>query len=388
MLSLIYKSQIMKIIKNFSAFFLVSCFTLSIALQSASAQSTVMTSSATSALTCTSINQNLYRGANGNEVKKLQKFLFEKGYLSTMPKANKFGPATVAAVKKFQSENNLIVTGNIGKVSRDKIKELSCGDTSSKGSGTKKPLYEDEIKVLKEFENSLRELDDSIKALNKTVDDTDKKDKEINQKVKGIKDATKDEIITNKNAQKLGYTEYIIKKLQEHVSTGGVLPTNITETPKEICDEYTSKCVNTINLSNVSSLRGNMPIERDPNGKIIICCNLSRVGNMFTVSNRYPEGGKIVQTTREIKPLSVNDAVEVELIVTPSIIKSGEEVSITHSAKNATVCELSPSSKKWTGVSLHRENIKDLLNKDETYTLTCKGPGGSATKTAKVTVTQ
>lgn len=123
--SLNYKSLNMKAVKNVSISLFILFLTLSISSNSVSALSL-----APSAPNCVSINQNIYNGISGSEVKKLQRFLFEKGYLAAMPKVSKFGPSTVAAVKKFQADNNLIVTGNIGQISRDKIKEVSCGESN------------------------------------------------------------------------------------------------------------------------------------------------------------------------------------------------------------------------------------------------------------------
>lgn len=109
----------MKIIKNFFVSLFISFLTLSISLQQASAISP-------SALTCTSLSQNIKKGQSGGEVKKLQQFLFEKGYLVAMPKVNIFGPSTVLAIKSFQADNGIVKTGVLGKISRDKIKEMSC----------------------------------------------------------------------------------------------------------------------------------------------------------------------------------------------------------------------------------------------------------------------
>ena len=60
------------------------------------------------------------------EVTKLQNFLISNGYLVEVNANGNYGPATVRAVKDFQEANNLIVTGIAGKVTREKVGEVSC----------------------------------------------------------------------------------------------------------------------------------------------------------------------------------------------------------------------------------------------------------------------
>jgi hypothetical protein len=64
------------------------------------------------------------KNSNG-EVTKLQNYLYANGYLKVKGNGN-YGPATVQAVKDFQKVNNLIVTGVVGEVSRNKINEGAC----------------------------------------------------------------------------------------------------------------------------------------------------------------------------------------------------------------------------------------------------------------------
>jgi peptidoglycan hydrolase-like protein with peptidoglycan-binding domain len=59
------------------------------------------------------------------EVKKLQNFLLQYGNMSGTANGN-FGPATLKAVKAFQEANGLIVTGVVGKVTREKVSKVSC----------------------------------------------------------------------------------------------------------------------------------------------------------------------------------------------------------------------------------------------------------------------
>ncbi len=69
----------------------------------------------------------------------------------------------------------------------------------------------------------------------------------------------------------------------------------------------------------------------------------------------------------------------------PSEITSGEESSLHWTATNATGCVASGA---WTGSQpVHGFYSTGALRRKETYTLTCSGPGGSATQSATVTVT-
>lgn len=64
-------------------------------------------------------------------VTKLQTALVKGGYLSATPNGY-FGAATYAAVRKMQSENDLLVTGIVGPYSLAKANELLCGQISAK----------------------------------------------------------------------------------------------------------------------------------------------------------------------------------------------------------------------------------------------------------------
>lgn len=63
-------------------------------------------------------------GTSG-EVSILQKFLKTKGYLDYEP-TGFFGPATLSAVKKFQSASDILSTGYVGPLTRRGIKASSC----------------------------------------------------------------------------------------------------------------------------------------------------------------------------------------------------------------------------------------------------------------------
>lgn len=83
---------------------------------------------------CTELSSDLIQGANDAKTKgavtKLQNFLKTNDYLSATPNGN-FGPATFAAVKKFQSANNLSATGIVNAATRTLIRTKSCASAVS-----------------------------------------------------------------------------------------------------------------------------------------------------------------------------------------------------------------------------------------------------------------
>ena len=78
---------------------------------------------------CVDLHYNLaYRSRDiqtNNEVSLLQDFLISNGYLSG-ESTGYFGVATRAAVKKFQTVLGIISTGNVGPLTRSKIKAVTC----------------------------------------------------------------------------------------------------------------------------------------------------------------------------------------------------------------------------------------------------------------------
>ncbi len=83
---------------------------------------------------CTDITQDLGTGstdtnASGN-VTRLQNFLKEVGFLSATPNGV-FGPATLTAVKKYQTSQSLSSTGFVGPLTRSTIKAKSCAQITA-----------------------------------------------------------------------------------------------------------------------------------------------------------------------------------------------------------------------------------------------------------------
>ena len=62
------------------------------------------------------------KGAKGNITKIIQRLLIEKGYkLPQYGADGSFGAETEKAVKKFQSDHELVEKGNVGKNTRNKL---------------------------------------------------------------------------------------------------------------------------------------------------------------------------------------------------------------------------------------------------------------------------
>ena len=82
---------------------------------------------------CAVLNQNLYFGAHdsssNSDVFMLQDFLNSNGYLKASPNGF-FGRQTWAGVKKFQSDNGITPTGNVGPFTRAKIQQIDCNPTT------------------------------------------------------------------------------------------------------------------------------------------------------------------------------------------------------------------------------------------------------------------
>jgi hypothetical protein len=71
-------------------------------------------------------------GDNGEDVLQLQKILSKEGFLSAASNGH-YGPATKAAVLKFQKAHGIKQTGNVGKLTKDAIDKISTpsSDTTS-----------------------------------------------------------------------------------------------------------------------------------------------------------------------------------------------------------------------------------------------------------------
>jgi len=78
-----------------------------------------------SAATCVSLTANVTRGTESSNVRVLQTFLLEKGYLKATPNGY-FGPATLSAVKLYQKSAGLPQTGAVLAMTRAALTKESC----------------------------------------------------------------------------------------------------------------------------------------------------------------------------------------------------------------------------------------------------------------------
>jgi len=83
------------------------------------------------------IDQTLYYGLKqNNEVRKLQQFLIDKGFLTGSPTGN-FFTLTLNAVKKYQASKKIITTGRVAFLTRRAINEdLSSGKNTNTTTAT------------------------------------------------------------------------------------------------------------------------------------------------------------------------------------------------------------------------------------------------------------
>ncbi len=70
-------------------------------------------------------------GSSGSEVTALQKTLVAQGFLATTPNGN-FGPATLAALKKFQTAHKISPLGYTGPSTRAVLNGLKTAASASK----------------------------------------------------------------------------------------------------------------------------------------------------------------------------------------------------------------------------------------------------------------
>lgn len=79
---------------------------------------------------CVALTTDISFGAEGADVTKLQTFLKDQGYFEAAMRPH-FGPATLAAVRAFQSAKGISATGTVGPRTRAAIQQISCGGGST-----------------------------------------------------------------------------------------------------------------------------------------------------------------------------------------------------------------------------------------------------------------
>lgn len=77
------------------------------------------------------------QGDKGEEVLKLQQFLFDKGYTTGKPDGS-FGPGTKKAVEEFQKANGLAMTGGAGVKTVERINKIAAKDVKAEKKAARK----------------------------------------------------------------------------------------------------------------------------------------------------------------------------------------------------------------------------------------------------------
>lgn len=80
---------------------------------------------------CFNFTKNITYRSTGNDVKDLQVFLKDEGFLNSNA-TGFFGTVTLKALKDFQEKNGLGRSGNFGPLTRALIKKQTCFNTSNK----------------------------------------------------------------------------------------------------------------------------------------------------------------------------------------------------------------------------------------------------------------
>ena len=94
-------------------------------------------------------SKNLASGAKGTEVLELQKLLVAKGFLTATPNGH-YGPATIAAVKKFQKANGIRQLGNVGPATRAALNKIVTPMATAAPASSTDPVKEQQILALQQ----------------------------------------------------------------------------------------------------------------------------------------------------------------------------------------------------------------------------------------------
>lgn len=136
---------------SYSQYFLTVLVSLVALSLSANAQTTIISSPysttvnlgtsapSTPRSTCVNLSYDLYQGLSDSvsdtSIIKLQRYLVVEGYLLANPNGY-FGLGTLSAVKRFQVANGISNTGRVGPITRQLIRNTTCGSVSNTASVT------------------------------------------------------------------------------------------------------------------------------------------------------------------------------------------------------------------------------------------------------------
>ena len=94
-------------------------------------------------------------GDKGDDVLVLQNFLLQQGLLSATPNG-RYGPATVAAMKKFQLSHGINQTGNMGPVTKNALNQLQITSATTQTSKQQQIL---------QIQQAIQQLEAQLSAL-------------------------------------------------------------------------------------------------------------------------------------------------------------------------------------------------------------------------------
>ena len=311
--------------KNLSLFF-VFLFVLGLSYQVLALESNSPTSTPSSFL-----SEVLKPGIKNNEnVKILQQFLSERGYLKDKIDGW-YGLKTYEAVKRFQSENNLKSDGHVGNVTWSLINPNSTKPTESANTNSN--------------------------TNNTTNVITETRTSESNTLTELLKPGVKNENV---------------RLLQEILTERGYLKDKIDGWYGTKTYEAVKKFQSENNLKSDGHV-GNVTWSLiNP-----ITSSSTTISNRVDIPNNSNTNNTNIEET--VTPPLIN------LSINPISISQGQSATISWSTTNATACG---ASNGWTGTkSTSGSEIINNINANTTFVLSCKGPSGSTSKSVYLSVT-
>jgi len=312
--------------KNLSLFF-VFIFVLGLSYQVKALESTSPSSTSSSFL-----SEVLKPGIKNNEnVKLLQQFLVERGYLKDKIDGW-YGAKTYEAVKRFQTENNLKSDGHVGNVTWSAINANGIKIPSNIGTNTN--------------------------THNTTNGTTETRTSQSNTLIELLKPGVKNENV---------------RLLQEILTEKGYL--------KDKIDGWygakTYEAVKRFQTENNLKSDGHV-------GNVTWSAINPSVFSTTTISNKRLDIPNNSNTNNTNDTVAVTPPL-INLSIDPINISQNQSATISWSTTNATVCG---ASNGWTGTkSTNGTETINNINSNTTFVLSCKGPSGSTSKSVYLSVT-
>ncbi len=245
-----------------------------------------------SALTCTTLTKSFSRRSEGDHVFSLQYFLADTGHLLVTPNGY-FGPATLAAVKRFQVSVGLPPVGAVGPMTRKKIKDISC---VTKVTEDQVAATSSSVTVATTTQSVATTTVNTPKNVTSTSTTTTTQPTLV---VVQAQDDRENALIRNAKRQNdINNLHVALGKFIEDNNL--VLPYGITSRPTELCSTTGYSCSGKVDLG--SSLgRYISQIPKDPkaagtNGTGYLISKNSN--DVITISAPYAEEGKVIMMSR------------------------------------------------------------------------------------------